>query len=1088
MTTTHRKTILSLSAAALSIALVTALLLLMSSAAQSQGILTTSESIRAYRISSLPPAPSTLKPFQTSSLPDSILVAFDPAYPPMTSISGATPIGHDIDLMDAIALEMGVTVDYTPVSWGDLLTGLIAGEYDAAIAGITITPDREAVMDFSLPYLDYDPDDSLGIAIGQGDDLLRTEINTALWRLRADGTLAEIVAGVDADEPGWGVRMPDWPTCWARINDGLVDYNHIQTSVDATQEGDLVKVAGTCTGAEARDIFTQTVYISKTITLQGGYTTTNWTDPRPDKHITLLDAQRQGRVMTIVGETTPVIDGFTLTGGSAHHTGFADSSGGIHVVTAQPIIRNCLIFNNSAVENAGGVSVSYSDGVVIENSQIISNTAVIGGGLDVWLSKVSVYNSVIAGNSAGTGSGVYAENADLTFINTTLDNTGGDGIGLTLKGAPFGSSQYSLATLTNTIIVSHTIGISVSEGSTATMEATLWNNVLNWGGDGAIFTGTINISGDPTFRDTGSWDYHLTTGSDGLDTGVPVPLVTDIDGDTRPQGGGYDLGADEHTFCNDVSEIPWSECRALVDLYHSTDGDHWTTNTDWLLTLTPCSWYGLACASGQITELDLPGNQLSGTLPASIGDLAALQDMGFGFGGDFMTNELCGALPPEIGELSQLQSLNLDANDFSGDLPVEIGQLKSLDYLALSHNNFTGSIPPQLASIEPLVQLKIADNKLTGSIPPQLGKLPNLAGLWLNVNQLSGEIPPELGQINSLLQLSLDANALSGQIPAELGDLENLSMLRLRHNQFTGDLPVELTNLSSLTSLYIDYNGLTASDPGLIAFLNTLEPGWADTQTVPPGDLVVDQVDGNQIDLSWTPITYTQDGGYYEIFAAIHPGGPFIQHGQTLSKTISAFSVTDLVPDTTYYFQVRTHTPAHDWQQSDLWSGFSILVSGITEDIGAQISVDPGSTETLLVTDTHGLTTTVLVPAGAVTATTTLVYIEALTTTAEIPPDFSFAGVIFDLNAYVDGARVDPFTFTTPITITLHYSEAILSAPEETLRLMTWVPDSERWLDAACRPYVRNLAENWLSVPICHLSHFALLGEEYRIYLPLVIR
>jgi hypothetical protein len=150
--------------------------------------------------------------------------------------------------------------------------------------------------------------------------------------------------------------------------------------------------------------------------------------------------------------------------------------------------------------------------------------------------------------------------------------------------------------------------------------------------------------------------------------------------------------------------------------------------------------------------------------------------------------------------------------------------------------------------------------------------------------------------------------------------------------------------------------------------------------------------------------------------------------------------------------------------------------------------VDPSEPEILDVNSTQGLTTSIQVPAGAVTTATTLVYLEAPTTTGEIPPSYSFAGITFDLNAYVDGARVDPYSFEIPITVTQHYSEAALSEPEETLQLMTWDPDSERWSDAACGPYHRNLVENWLSVQVCHLSHFALLGTDYRIFLPLMVR
>ena len=78
--------------------------------------------------------------------------------------------------------------------------------------------------------------------------------------------------------------------------------------MDAAIPGDLLKVvAGIYTGVYVRPrndvtttgVVTQMVYISKTITIQGGYTTTNWTVPNPVANLTTLDAQGQGRVLYI---------------------------------------------------------------------------------------------------------------------------------------------------------------------------------------------------------------------------------------------------------------------------------------------------------------------------------------------------------------------------------------------------------------------------------------------------------------------------------------------------------------------------------------------------------------------------------------------------------------------------------------------------------------------------------------------------------------------------------------------------------------------------------------------------------------------
>jgi hypothetical protein len=142
-----------------------------------------------------------------------LVVATDPYYPPMEYYSGTQIVGHDIDLMDAIATEMGVTVVYLEVAWDALFPGLAAGDYDAVISSLTVTPNREEIIDFTLPYVTITDgfDQDFAIAVRAGNHALRTQISDALWKLRADGTLGAIVGQIAADIPSSQARLPDWP-------------------------------------------------------------------------------------------------------------------------------------------------------------------------------------------------------------------------------------------------------------------------------------------------------------------------------------------------------------------------------------------------------------------------------------------------------------------------------------------------------------------------------------------------------------------------------------------------------------------------------------------------------------------------------------------------------------------------------------------------------------------------------------------------------------------------------------------------------------------------------------------------------------
>ena len=108
--------------------------------------------------------------------------------------------------------------------------------------------------------------------------------------------------------------------------------------------------------------------------------------------------------------------------------------------------------------------------------------------------------------------------------------------------------------------------------------------------------------------------------------------------------------------CSDVTEIPQTECEALVALYNSTNGATWTDNTNWLMTNTPGNWYGVTVDSGHVIGLEL----------------------------DYV--HLLGSLPEQIQDLTNLQYLSLDENKLSGSLPIGLGYITSLQLLSLYKN------------------------------------------------------------------------------------------------------------------------------------------------------------------------------------------------------------------------------------------------------------------------------------------------------------------------------------------------------------------------------------------------------------------
>lgn len=258
--------------------------------------------------------------------------------------------------------------------------------------------------------------------------------------------------------------------------------------------------------------------------------------------------------------------------------------------------------------------------------------------------------------------------------------------------------------------------------------------------------------------------------------------------------------------------------QVLITLYNATGGPAWDEDRNWTTPSSIGTWYGVETnAQGFVTELVLDDNNLAGTLPGQLGDLAHLERLVLD------GNEISGSIPPELGNLSNLTMLNMRGNDLDGAIPAELGALARLDTLDLFDTGVSGTIPPSLGDLGSLQRLTVGWNRLSGPIPAEMGRLDNATYMNFSRNELTGTIPPELGDLDSIELLSVSRNNLNGTIPPELGRLATLERLYLYDNQLTGEIPPVLGQLSHLDLLWIHQNRLTGPIPDEFANLTALE-------------------------------------------------------------------------------------------------------------------------------------------------------------------------------------------------------------------------------------------------------------------------
>ncbi len=246
-----------------------------------------------------------------------------------------------------------------------------------------------------------------------------------------------------------------------------------------------------------------------------------------------------------------------IDGGSA--TGTSSSSSGVENYDGDTVLMNNIIDGGSGSYSVG-IS-SGAEGYLTTYAYLIAVNNIIHGGSGTSSSRglSSSDTSFVAGNDifGGTGSnrsvGVY-DAGKMKLTNNIIDSgSGADSRGFFHAVADVNAHPAILAANNiwgadmNCMVWHYYVHGVANECQAYTIEEV---NACAWGNCGES---SGNISDDPLFVDSGSGDYHLQNGSPCIDAGVdPVPDYIgagytdfDFDGDARPYGAAWDIGADE---------------------------------------------------------------------------------------------------------------------------------------------------------------------------------------------------------------------------------------------------------------------------------------------------------------------------------------------------------------------------------------------------------------------------------------------------------------------------------------------------------------------------------------------------------------
>ena len=82
-----------------------------------------------------------------------ISIGSDTTYPPHEFIEDGVVKGFDVDVVAAICERINCVPNWVTTAWDGIFPALANGQFDMVVSGVTITEERDKIVDFSDPYI-----------------------------------------------------------------------------------------------------------------------------------------------------------------------------------------------------------------------------------------------------------------------------------------------------------------------------------------------------------------------------------------------------------------------------------------------------------------------------------------------------------------------------------------------------------------------------------------------------------------------------------------------------------------------------------------------------------------------------------------------------------------------------------------------------------------------------------------------------------------------------------------------------------------------------------------------------------------------
>lgn len=279
--------------------------------------------------------------------------------------------------------------------------------------------------------------------------------------------------------------------------------------------------------------------VSGTLTINGSTFVTNTVDSG-DATDTFGGGLYAGGASQIAVTTFAGNTAFCINGGSCSSA----NGGGLYIANQPLTLTQVTFVRNQAGRMGGGLKADYAT-TRLDRVIFSGNSAGWGAGLAYRQGSGTLNNVLFNGNVAGWGGGLVVDSANVTLTHVTASGNYASNWGGGLE------NYWSTLHVINSVLWGNSAsqGAQIYDDNSAAPTLVAYSDVQF----ASVYTGTGNLNADPRFvqpiaasiNPTTTGNYRLRGGSPAIDSGTNAGLTVDLDGQPRPMGHGYDLGAYE---------------------------------------------------------------------------------------------------------------------------------------------------------------------------------------------------------------------------------------------------------------------------------------------------------------------------------------------------------------------------------------------------------------------------------------------------------------------------------------------------------------------------------------------------------------